>query len=75
MNEKVPTILSDIIDAASSCHSHHTRFVSNYNISRPKVRTNYEIQTFAFTSSKIWENIETSLKESHSILQFKNIRP
>jgi hypothetical protein len=71
MNEKVPTILSDIIVAASSRHSHYTRFVSNYNIIRPKVRTNYGIQTFAFTSSKIWESIETSLKESYSILQFK----
>ena len=68
MNENVPTILSDIIVAASSRHSHYTRFVS---IIRPKVRTNYGIQTFAFTSSKIWESIETSLKESYSILQFK----
>ena len=32
MNEKVPTILSDIIVAASSRHSHYTRFVSNYSI-------------------------------------------
>ena len=71
MDEKVPTILSDIIVAASSRHSHYTRFVSNYNIIRPKVRTNFGIQTFAFTSSKIWESIETSLKESYSILQFK----
>ena len=26
---------------------------------------------FTFTSSQIWESIETSLKESYSILQFK----
>ena len=71
MNEKVPTILSDIIVAASSRHSHYTRFVSNYNIIRPKVRTNYGIQTFAFTSSKIWESIETSLK-SHT--RYFNLR-
>jgi hypothetical protein len=38
MNEKVPTILSDIIVATSSRHSHYTRFVSNYNIIRPNVR-------------------------------------
>ena len=50
---------------------HHPIIVSNYNIIRPKVRTNFGIQTFAFTSSKIWESIETSLKESYSILQFK----
>ncbi len=49
MNEKVSTILSDIIVAASSRHSHYTRFGSNYII-RPKVRTNFGIQTFAFTT-------------------------
>jgi hypothetical protein len=43
------------IVAALSRHSHYTRFVINHNIIRPKVRTNYGIQTFAFTSSKIWE--------------------
>ncbi len=62
MNEKVPIILSDIIVATSSHHSHYTRFVSNYNIIRPKVITNFGIQTFTFISSKIWESIESSLK-------------
>ena len=64
INTNENTIFSDIIIAASSRHSYNTRYATNYNLVRPNVRTNYGIQTFAFTSSKIWESTDINVKES-----------
>ena len=53
----VSTILKGTLTLASVVHSYNTRFVSNLNFHRPRIRNNYGAATFAFAGSKIWERI------------------
>ena len=59
----VSTILKGTLTLASEVHSYNTRFVSNLNFRRPRIRNNYGASTFAFASSKIWEKILSKLKK------------
>ena len=62
----VPTILKGTLTLASEVHSYNTRFVSNPNFYRPRIRNNYGAATFAFDGSKIWEKIPSKLKKKTS---------
>ena len=59
----VPTILKGTLTLASEVHSYNTRFVSNPNFSRPRIRNNYGAATFAFAGSKLWEKIPSKLEK------------
>ena len=48
----VPTILKGTLTLATEVHSYNTRFVSNPNFHRPRIRNNYEAATFAFAVLK-----------------------
>ena len=57
----VPTIfkqepIKGTLTPASEVHSYNTRFVSNHNFYRPRIRNSYGAATFAFAGSKVWEN-------------------
>ena len=59
----VPTILKGTLTLASEVHSYNTRFVSNLNFHRPRIRNNYGAATFAFAGSKIWEKLPSKFKK------------
>ena len=67
----VPSVFASSIKVVSAQHSHNTRFASRQNLSTPKARTNYGIQTFKFISSQIWESINPEIKRSNSMSIFK----
>ena len=67
----VPTILKGTLTLASEVHSYNTRFVSNPNFYRPRIRNNYGAATFAFDGSKIWEEIPSKLKKKN--LPYNNV--
>ena len=67
----IPSIFLDFLSLASSMHSYNTRFASKLNFVRPKVRSNYGIHTFKYISSKIWEDVPLSIKNSESLNIFK----
>ena len=46
----------------SDVHSYNTRYASNLNYYKLRVRTNIGIHTFKFAVSKIYEEIPASLK-------------
>lgn len=73
LNERhnVPNIFSSYITPASKSHTYNTRFASSQNFSRPKVRTNYGIFTFQFSSSEIWQSIDHNIKKGNSSHLFK----
>ena len=58
----IPTIFKGTLTLASEVHSYNTRFVSEHNFYRPRIRNNYGAATFAFAGCKIWENIPSKLK-------------
>ena len=58
----VLTIFKGTLTPASEVHSYNTRFVSNHNLYRPRIRNNYGAATFAFAGSKVWEHIPSILK-------------
>ena len=58
----VPTIFKGTLTPASEVHSYNTRFVSNHNLYRPRIRNNYGAATFACSGSKVWEHIPSILK-------------
>ena len=66
-----PPVFASSIKVVSAQHSYNTRFASRQNLSRPKARTNYGIQTFKFISSQIWESISPEIKRSNSMSIFK----
>ena len=57
-----PETLSELFLKASDAHSYDTRYASNLNFYRPRVRTNFGKHTFKFAVSKIYEEIPASLK-------------
>ena len=65
-----PEAFNNYIKKVSDVHSYNTRYSKNLNFYRPKVRTNYGIQTFKFSLSSIWEEIPIEIK-TLSFLQFK----
>jgi hypothetical protein len=69
--ENLPSVYSDFISLASICHVYNMRFASKQNFSRPHARTNYGKFTFKFVSSKIWESIDYSIKQSITLNIFK----
>ncbi len=73
INEKnnLSSVYSDFISLASSCHAYNTRIASKQNFSRPNARTNYGKFTFKFVSSKTWESIDYSIKQSITLNIFK----
>jgi len=58
----VPTIFKGTLTPVSEVHNYNTRFVSNQNRYRPRIRNSYRAATFAFVGSKVWENIPSKLK-------------
>ena len=58
----VPKIFKGTLTPASEAHNYNTRFVSNQNRYRPRIRNSYKAATFAFVGSKVWENIPSKLK-------------
>ena len=60
INDKsaVPSVFSQIIQLAPTCHSYNTRFAGAQNFNRPKVRTKYGVHTFNFVSSQLWQSID-----------------
>ncbi len=67
----IPTVFSQTIQLASTCHSYNTRFAAKQNFGRPKVRTNYGVHTFNFVSSQIWQTIDLETKLSNSVTMFR----
>ena len=67
----IPTVFSQTIQLASTCHSYNTRFAAKQNFGRPKVRTNYGVHTFNFVSSQIWQTIDLETKLSNSVAMFR----
>ena len=65
----IPRVFSQFIEQLVSIPM-NTRYVyaAKINFVRPKVRTIYGIHTFKFTSSKIWESINTDIKHLSSIV-------
>ena len=53
----VPMIFKAALTLASEVHSYNTRFISNLNFHRRRIRNNYGAATFAFAGSKIWGKI------------------
>ena len=53
----VPPIFKGTLTPASEVHNYNTRFVSNQNRYRPRIRNSYGAATFAFVASKVRENI------------------
>ncbi len=45
----IPEIFSRCLESVSSVHSYNTRYSKNKNLVRPKVKTNYGMQTFKFS--------------------------
>ena len=62
-----PEALSELFLKASDVHSYDTRYASNLNFYRPRVRTNFGKHTFKFALFKICEEILVSLKHLVSI--------
>jgi hypothetical protein len=58
----IPSIFLEFVRPAYQQHSYNTRFASNLNFVRPKVKTNYGKHTFQFVVSKIWESIDLKIK-------------
>ena len=56
-SSNVPQPFSQYVSLASATHNYNTRFATNKNIQRPKARTEYGLQTFTSTASKIWGKI------------------
>jgi hypothetical protein len=59
----VPVLFSDFLLAASSVHSHNTRYAANKNLHRTAIRTNYGKFTFKYLSSVVWESIPLHIKQ------------
>lgn len=66
----VPPAFQCFLTPVTEVHQHNTRYASKQNFYRNKVRTNYGVQTFRFSASKIWENIPSTLKT----LSFNNFK-
>ena len=62
VEKEVPSAYSNYLIPAIQTHSYNTRFASQLNIHRPKVRTNYGIHTFKYISSQLWESINVDVK-------------
>ena len=67
----IPSIFLEFVRPAYQQQSYNTRFASNLNFVRPKVKTNYGKHTFQFVASKIWESIDLKIKSSSSFEIFK----
>ena len=61
----VPKIFKGTLTPASEVHRYDTRFVSNHNFYRPRIRNSYGAAIFAFAGSKVWENIPSKLKNTY----------
>ena len=59
---ETPEALSELFLKASDVHCYDTRYASNLNFYRPRVRTNFGKHTFKFAVSKIYEESPASLK-------------
>ena len=70
-SSNVPQPFSQYVSLASVTHNYNTRFATNKNIQRPKARTEYGLQTFTSTASKIWEKIPLHIKQQMTLPQFK----
>ncbi len=67
----IPTVFSQTIQLASTCHSYNTRSAAKQNFGRPEVRTNYGVHIFNFVSSQIWQIIDLETKLSNSVAMFR----
>ena len=64
----VSMIFKGTLTLASEVHSYNTRFASNLNFHRPRIRNNYGAATFAYAGSKIWEKIPSKFKKNSHII-------
>ena len=69
----LPEAFSNYVVQASHKHQYNTRFASQNNLYRPKIRTNFGKHTFRYSASIIWETIPLNIKQSNSISSFKKI--
>ena len=58
----VPSAFQYFLTPVTDVHHHNSRYASKQFFYRTKIRTNYGMQTFRFSATKIWGNIPNDLK-------------
>ena len=60
----LPTIFKGTLTLASEVHSYNTRFASNFNFHRLRIRNYRKPATFAFAGCKIWDKTQSQFLKS-----------
>ena len=71
-NNMAPINLKNIINKSANLHKHNTRAQSNGNLFIPYAGTNIKLQSFGVSGCKIWNSLESHLKNFKSIPSFKS---
>ena len=61
-NGILPGIFKDMFKYAKSVHNYNTRYASNENLYKSRVKTNIGKQTISFIATDIWSKVPTELK-------------
>ena len=69
LNGLTPPYLSEIFTHSASLHDYGLRSSRMY-LALPKSRTDFYRNSFAFTWTKIWNDLPSSLKEESSLKRF-----
>ena len=75
LNNLAPSYLSNILLPLSQSSHHVTRAVSNQDLAVQRHNTELFKQSFTYSSSSVWNSLDTGIKQSLSLKSFKyNLR-
>ena len=69
----LPNIFCDIFQYASSIHSYNTRYATQQNLYKPRIRTNTGKQMISFVAIDLWKKIPQHFKDLNAIAFSKQI--
>ena len=69
-HKQLPQVFDDFFKTVETVHNYNTRLSSKQSYYLPKVRTNYGLFNIRFLGTKVWNNLEETIK-SFSLQKFK----
>ena len=72
MNNIAPSYLCNRVNPASNRHERKTRFAVQNNIVVPLAKNNFAKRTFVNSTTNIWNNLPTAMKQMKSLLDIKS---
>ena len=70
----LPDVFRNTFQYASEVHSYNTRYATQKNLYKPRVRTNTGKQLISFKATDLWKSIPQNLKDLNVYTFSKNIK-